>query len=306
MPLASSQIAKPAYIGRFAPSPTGPLHLGSLITALGSYMIAHSHAGKWLLRFEDVDSSRTVPSSASDILKTLEEHGLYWDAEVVFQSKQTEYYQHAFDQLKKLDCIYACQCSRKNIAHNATRNQYGRVYPGTCRTVGLNEQDAAIRVKVDNNTILFRDSLQGPLEQNLQRDIGDFVIKRRDNLFAYQLAVVVDDALAGITEVVRGADLLINTPRQIFLQKLLGYWTPTYAHLPVLTNREGQKLSKQTFAEAVSNTPAINNLLKAWSALGQATPDIRLDSVGEFFQWAHSKWQLTSVPRGPISIDRLI
>lgn len=269
-------------------------------------MIARSNGGQWLLRIDDVDTSRVISGAENNILKTLENHGLYWDGPVVFQSKQTIDYEKALDRLKVLDCIYACQCSRKDIAQRASRNQYGWVYPGTCRAAGLSERNSAIRVKVNSNVILFKDFLQDPIEQNLHLDIGDFVIKRRDHLFAYQLAVVVDDAEAGITEVVRGADLLENTPRQIFLQQLLGYPSPDYIHLPILTNQQGQKLSKQTFAEAIANTPVIDNLLKAWSALGQPSPDVELRSVAEFFQWAELNWQLTNVPRGPVSVSDLL
>ena len=269
-------------------------------------MIARSHGGKWLLRIDDIDTSRAVLGVENNILKTLENYGLYWDGKVIFQSKQIAHYQNALDKLKALGCAYACQCSRKEITQSASRNQYGWIYPGTCRAADLNSQGSAIRVKVDNNAILFKDFLQSPIEQNLQLDIGDFVIKRRDHLFAYQLAVVVDDAEAGITEVVRGADLLENTPRKIFLQRLLKYPTPDYIHLPVLNNQQGQKLSKQTFAEAISSTAVIDNLLKAWSALGQLSPDVELSSVAEFFQWAELNWQLTNVPRGPVSVSDLL
>jgi glutamyl-Q tRNA(Asp) synthetase len=273
------------YCGRFAPSPTGPLHFGSLIAAVGSYLDARLRGGVWLLRMEDIDTSRNVPGAADDILKTLAAFGFEWDGEVLFQTRRIEAYVDALEQLKQNGLAYACACSRKEIADSATHAAIdgGLAYPGTCRNGLPSGREArAWRLRVDAREIAFDDRLQGRLAQHLERDVGDFVLRRADGLFAYQLAVVVDDAWQGVTHVVRGADLLASTPRQIWLQRCLGYPEPHYAHLPVAANPAGEKLSKQTRAQALRVEQASAELVRALVFLGQpVTEDLAHASVGE-------------------------
>ncbi|HVW83607.1 MAG TPA: tRNA glutamyl-Q(34) synthetase GluQRS, partial [Bryobacteraceae bacterium] len=236
----SPEPARP-YRGRFAPSPTGPLHFGSLVAAVASYVDAKAHGGQWLVRMEDIDQPRCVPGASDDILRTLERYGLEWDEAVVFQSRRTALYETALEELKRRGYAYPCTCSRKAIESG--------VYRGTCRgRRGAPEGPCAWRVRVENSVVAFEDRLAGLQGQNLAREVGDFAVKRADGWFAYQLAVIVDDADQGITDVVRGADLLDSTPRQIWLQRLLEYETPHYMHVPVAKNAAGEKLSKQTRA----------------------------------------------------------
>jgi len=226
------------YRGRFAPSPTGPLHFGSLVAALGSYMDAKAHGGEWLVRMEDIDTPRVVPGAADDILRTLERFGLAWDGPVLYQSSRIDAYESALADLRKRDLVFACSCSRKDT---------GDRYPGTCRA-GAHGDRTSWRLLVGGEVVEFVDRRLGPQRQNVEEYCGDFVLKRADGLFAYQLAVVVDDAFQDITDVVRGEDLLDSTARQILLQRALGYPQPGYLHLPVVLNEAGQKLSKQTGA----------------------------------------------------------
>lgn len=248
------------YVGRFAPSPTGWLHQGSLVAALASYLDARAHGGRWLIRMEDLDPPREMPGAAQAILETLAASGLKADGEVVWQSGRDAAYQAAFDGLAVRGLVYPCACTRKEVADsrlNQREHAFGRelVYPGTCRAgLAPGRAPRAWRVRVSGEAITFDDVLRGPQRQDLAREVGDFVVKRADGPWAYQLAVVVDDGAAGITHVVRGADLLDSTPRQILLQRLLDLPTPVYAHVDVLTNAAGEKLSKQTGAVAI--TPA--------------------------------------------------
>jgi len=259
------------YRGRFAPSPTGPLHAGSLASALGSWLDARAHGGQWLVRIEDVDTPRTVQGSDQIILQQLIACGLYWDEEVVWQSKRTALYQAALDQLNKDQMTYRCICSRKHIEETlrASGAELGRhedlIYPGSCRNQNRQEEKAAIRVALPGSCVLqFKDRMKGVQSQDLTTQVGDFVLRRGDGLFTYQLAVVVDDHLQGITHIVRGEDLLSNTARQLYLQQILGYQIPSYLHLPLVTNAAGEKLSKQTQALEIdtSNTDAILNSLR--------------------------------------------
>ena len=259
------------YRGRFAPSPTGPLHAGSLASALGSWLDARAHGGQWLVRIEDVDTPRTVQGSDQIILQQLIACGLHWDEEVVWQSKRTALYQAALDQLNKDQMTYRCICSRKHIEENlrASGAELGRhedlIYPGSCRNQNRQEEKAAIRVALPGSCVLqFKDRMKGVQSQDLTTQVGDFVLRRADGLFTYQLAVVVDDHLQGITHIVRGEDLLSNTARQLYLQQILGYQIPSYLHLPLVTNAAGEKLSKQTQALEIdtSNTDAILNSLR--------------------------------------------
>ena len=246
------------YRGRFAPSPTGPLHLGSLATALGSWLDARAYGGAWLVRIEDVDTLRTVAGADQLILDQLQACGLEWDEEPVWQSQRTNLYQKALEQLINIDLIYGCQCSRKQIEESLLQrgiemaSNQELMYPGTCREQKLSIQNHALRIRLAHEChISFTDRCLGKQTQDLHTQVGDFVLRRADGLFTYQLAVVVDDHDQGITHVVRGEDLLTNTARQLHLQQCLGYQTPSYLHLPLVTNDAGEKLSKQTKATAV-------------------------------------------------------
>jgi glutamyl-Q tRNA(Asp) synthetase len=233
--------------GRFAPSPTGPLHLGSLVAALGSYLFAKRAGGKWLLRMEDLDAPRVVPGSAEEILGALQRYGLQWDGEVVFQSQRTALYERALNTLRENGLVYDCACSRAELQRAASA-PLGReaVYPGTCRDgIAPGRTARAVRFRAPDEVIAFDDVLRGRVEENVARETGDFVVRRADGIFAYQLAVVVDDEEQGVTQVVRGGDLLSSTARQIALQRALGYRTPEYAHLPLVLNENGEKLGKR-------------------------------------------------------------
>jgi glutamyl-Q tRNA(Asp) synthetase len=281
------------YIGRFAPSPTGPLHFGSLVAAIGSYLDAKHHQGKWLVRIEDLDTPRTVSGAAFGILGMLETYGLHWDGDVIYQSRRTTAYEEVFHRLKDSGDVYPCACSRKEIADPALQHGGELVYPGTCRNGVAQGKDAwAWRVLVNDTCIAFNDRLQGNIAQGLASEVGDFVVLRADGLFAYQLAVVVDDAAQGITDVVRGTDLLYSTPRQIYLQQLLGLASPTYMHLPVAVNAQGQKLSKQSLARPVDKNNAVATFFDALVFLRQHPPaELRLGSVGQIRDWAIANWQ---------------
>lgn len=302
------------YRGRFAPSPTGPLHFGSLIAAVGSYLEAKYHHGTWLVRMEDLDAPRCTVEAADDILRTLEAFGLHWDEDVIYQSQRTAAYKEALRQLQTIGAVYPCACTRKEIADSALHGIDGQIYPGTCRNgIQAGREGRAWRVRTDfssavrpelvegqegfdrlspNGTIEFEDSLQGFVTQHLEHDIGDFVVKRADGLFAYQLAVVVDDALQNITHVVRGADLLASTPRQICLQQLLGFATPAYMHLPIVVNERGEKLSKQTLAAPVGTRNPSAALWRALSFLRQEPPaELANGDLPALWQWALANWR---------------
>ena len=281
------------YRGRFAPSPTGPLHFGSLVAAVGSYLDAKHHQGKWLVRIEDLDTPRTVKGSAAEILGTLEACGLHWDEDVIYQSKRTHAYEEAFLRLKTAATVYPCACSRREIADSALQHGDELVYPGTCRSgIPHGKVARAWRVRVDDAVIGFDDRMQGDITQNLATEVGDFVVLRADGLFAYQLAVVVDDAAQGITDVVRGADLFYSTPRQIYLQRLLGLDTPAYMHLPVAVNAQGEKLSKQTLARPVGKDDPASLLYKSLEYLHQQPPvDFQSGNVEQILDWAVAHWQ---------------
>jgi glutamyl-Q tRNA(Asp) synthetase len=292
--------AEPRYRGRFAPSPTGPLHFGSLVAALGSYLDARAQGGEWLVRIEDLDPPREVPGAATDILRTLEALGLCWDGTVVRQSERGEAYAAALARLERDGATYPCACTRKEIGDAALAGSDGsRVYPGTCRP-GLPAGRAAraTRLRVSDAEVELDDALQGSVRQRLALEVGDFVLRRADGLIAYQLAVVVDDAAQGITEVVRGADLLDSTPRQILLQRLLGVPTPCYLHLPVATDAAGEKLSKQTLAAPIALARPGAALVAALRFLGQR-PDPRYADAppAELLAIAAAGWDRASIPR---------
>ncbi len=289
------------YIGRFAPSPTGPLHQGSLVAAVASFLDARAVGGRWLVRMEDLDRPRCEPGAAATILRQLEAYGLHWDGAVLHQSQRDDAYAAALAELKALGAVYPCACSRSQLAQ-APRNHEGDIiYPGTCRA-GLPPGAAARawRVRLPDVSTRFRDRIQGGLQQNLAHEVGDFIVRRADGLFAYQLAVVVDDAFQGITHVVRGADLLWNTPRQIYLQRLLGLPLPAYAHVPLVTNAAGQKLSKQTLAPALPASGRGAMLAQALAALGHPPP-VELEGAepAELLAWASEHWRIENVPTRP-------
>jgi len=345
------------YRGRFAPSPTGPLHFGSLVAAIGSYLDAKHHNGIWLVRLEDLDTPRCVPEAADDILRTLDTFGLHSDEPVLYQSQRSKAYEEALQQLKVSGAVYPCCCSRKEIADSALHGIEGLVYPGTCRQgIPAGREKRAWRVRTDylslpplrggarskgatrmgvlqqeesgvstlslalplqgggnveitgsvelykDGIIQFDDDMQGHFTQNLEYEIGDFVMKRADRLFAYQLAVVVDDAFQNITHIVRGADLLASTPRQIYLQRLLGLSTPAYMHLPVAVNAAGEKLSKQTLAAPVNASNAAATMFRELEFLQQQPPaELLYSDVRTVLNWAVQHWGISKL-RGVTSL----
>lgn len=287
------------YRGRFAPSPTGSLHFGSLVAAVGSFLEAKHRGGEWLVRIEDLDPPRVAAGAAGQILSTLEACGLHWDGTVVYQSRRGDAYHAALHALRHSGNLYPCGCSRREIADSAVAGIEGFVYPGTCRS-GLPEGRAAraLRLRSEGETIEFEDALQGRIRQRLADDVGDFVVYRADRVFSYQLAVVVDDDAQGITHVVRGADLLDSTPRQIHLQRRLGLPTPRYLHLPVAVTAAGEKLSKQTLAAPVNPDHPLPELLRVLRFLGQNPPaGIAEGGLGAFWEWALAHWRADAVPR---------
>ncbi|MDH3640564.1 MAG: tRNA glutamyl-Q(34) synthetase GluQRS [Gammaproteobacteria bacterium] len=277
--------------GRFAPSPTGPLHLGSLLAATASYLDAHANEQPWLLRIDDLDIHRNVPGAAEAIKAALDAHALHWDGAPILQSTRLAGYEQALETLARLDLVFYCRCSRRQLKDHP-------VYPGTCRARTTPVADAAVRILVEDAMIEFTDLIQGPQRESLAASHGDFIIRRRDGLIAYQLATAVDDGAADIDSVVRGADLLDNTPRQIYLMRRLGLTEPNYAHIPMLIHPDGSKLSKQTFAEPVSVNTAADNLLRTFAWLGlNPPPAARGWSCSQLLKWGVSNWRLAQVPR---------
>ncbi|MFS0825897.1 tRNA glutamyl-Q(34) synthetase GluQRS [Pseudomonas phoenicis] len=280
------------YTGRFAPTPSGFLHFGSLVAALASWLDARAVGGHWLLRMEDTDPPREMPGARDAILHTLERYGLEWDGEVVVQSQRHAAYAAVVDRLFSQGLAYACTCSRKQL------EGYGGLYPGFCRNAGHPREGAAIRLRVPELTYRFQDRVQGEFSQHLGRELGDFVIQRRDGLYAYQLAVVLDDAWQGVTDVVRGADLLDNTPRQLYLQELLGFSQPRYLHVPLIVQPDGHKLGKTYRSPALEADQATALLLRALRTLGQATDaDMAQASPAEVLAIARQRWQAAAIPR---------
>jgi glutamyl-Q tRNA(Asp) synthetase len=270
------------YVGRFAPSPTGPLHFGSLVAALASYQEARAAKGKWLLRMEDLDKARVQPGAADDILRALERLGFEWRAPVLVQSARLERYRAALHELTRRGLAYPCSCTRKELEDSALAIDGARVYPGTCRHGPAPGKAArALRLRTHGAPIGFADAVQGWIEQRVEQEAGDFVLLRADGIMAYQLAVVVDDMDQGVTDVVRGADLLDSTARQIHLQRLLGARAPRYAHVPVALNAAGEKLSKQTGARP----------------LDLSDPQAELARARRFLAQGEDRWDLARVPR---------
>ncbi len=315
------------YRGRFAPSPTGPLHFGSLVAAVGSYLEAKGRGGQWLVRMEDLDPPREQAGAAERILHALVACGMEWDGKPIFQSRRSEAYRAALARLEAQGLVYPCACTRREIAdsilafapvcaagsaHRAARFRAsgngvegeGRpdgalIYPGTCRNgLAPGKTPRATRIRVGGTVVELEDAVQGKVCQDLAAEVGDFVLLRADGLYAYQLAVVVDDAEQGITDVVRGADLLDSTPRQIYLQRLLDLPPPRYMHLPVAVNTAGEKLSKQTLAAAVDECNPVPALVQVMDFLGQAPPaQLRRAPLAEFWRWALAHWDAKHIPR---------
>ncbi len=288
------------YRGRYAPSPTGPLHFGSLVAAAASYLDARSRNGTWLLRIDDLDTPRVSKAATTDILHTLSAFGFISDDAVTYQSNRTEAYHAAIHLLRAIDKIYPCACSRREIADSSTIiGIEGAVYPGTCRH-GLPSGKSARALRLDTRgmRVQFDDALQGCVSQDVENQIGDFVLYRADHIYSYQLAVTVDDDAQGITDVVRGADLLASTPRQICLQQLLGLPTPRYLHVPVAINAAGEKLSKQTRATAIDVDTPRPALLAALDFLGHAPPpSLRDTPLSGIWRWAIEHWDRKLLPR---------
>jgi glutamyl-Q tRNA(Asp) synthetase len=279
------------YVGRFAPSPTGPLHFGSLVAALASWLDARAAGGRWLLRIEDLDRPRERPGAAAAILRQLGRFGLAWDGPVTWQSARLELYRDALARLETARATYWCACSRREIADSALAPDGARVYPGTCRGgIAPGAKPRAMRVRTGPEPIRFADRLQGRVAQSLEREVGDFVLYRADGLFAYQLAVVVDDAAQGVTDVVRGADLLDSTARQVHLQRLLGLPTPRYLHVPVAVDAAGEKLSKRSRAADA----AAGDLRAALAFLGHPPPAGVADD--DLLGWALRAWDPQAIP----------
>jgi glutamyl-Q tRNA(Asp) synthetase len=287
------------YRGRFAPSPTGPLHFGSLVAAVASFADARAQGGEWLVRMEDLDRERERPGAADSILRTLDAFGLQWDLEVIYQSRRTQAYGEALERLLGLGLAYPCACSRREVAAAGRPGPEGPIYPGTCRGgIQAGRRARSIRLIAEAPEIRFSDRIQGDQRQVPLEQVGDFVLRRADGVHAYQLAVVVDDAWQGIDRVVRGADLLHSTPRQILLQCLLGLPSPDYAHVPLALGPDGHKLSKSLDSAPVDPAHPIPALLRAWAFLGQTMPD-PVGSVAELWAQAIARWRIERVPKVP-------
>ncbi|MDH4580458.1 tRNA glutamyl-Q(34) synthetase GluQRS [Pseudomonas sp. BN415] len=285
-------MTSPTYIGRFAPTPSGFLHFGSLVAALASYLDARAVGGRWLLRMEDLDPPREVEGAQAAILHTLENYGFEWDGEMVRQSDRQEDYAKVIDRLYEMGLAYACTCSRKQL------EGHQGIYPGFCRNAQHPQLDAAIRIRVPELEYHFIDRVQGEYRQHLAREVGDFVIRRRDGLYAYQLAVVLDDAWQGITDIVRGADLLDSTPRQLYLQELLGFSQPRYLHVPLIIQPDGHKLGKSYRSPPLPADSAGPLLVRALRALGQEPPAELADNhPRDVLDWGIAHWDARRIPR---------
>ena len=282
------------YIGRFAPSPTGPVRFGTLVAAVGSYLQAKTSNGDWLLRIDDVDTTRKVEGSDVAIIRTLEAFGFQWSGEILYQTQMIDAYEAALDKLIEQSLVFPCLCSRKQLHESGA----GNIYPVTCRLRKLPEaEEHSLRLIAEDVTITFNDIVMGKQSQNIKSECGDFIIKRRDGLFAYQLAVVVDDALQGVTEVVRGTDLLDSTPRQIYLQQLLGYPTPRYCHLPLAVDAAGSKISKSEGKSKIEIAHREELLISSLDFLGQQVPGALSGSgIDDIWRWAMDNWDVTRVP----------
>ena len=285
--------------GRFAPTPSGPLHLGSLLTALASHLQARAAGGRWLLRIDDLDAERCRPEHAEAILRQLEAHALLWDEAPRYQSRHVQEYEAAYHGLERTGLLYPCGCTRAQLARDSLPGVDDLVYAGTCRSLAVPPARPAWRLRLTSGSLQLDDPWQGPLKRDAERDIGDFVLRRADGAIGYQLACVVDEAAQGITEVVRGADLIGSSFRQLWLQRLMGLASPAYRHLPVLAGADGRKLSKQNHAAAVEAGRASANLLQCLDLLGQDVPvELSQAPAAEILAWATARWNPATVPGG--------
>ena len=288
-------------IGRFAPTPSGDLHLGSLVAAVASFLDAKSRGGLWLLRIDDVDLPRARADSVLNILRALDAFGFEWDGDVVYQSRHLDIYQEFLERLRPF--LFECCCTRQSLKNQRKASDGGIFYPGICKNRKISGalENKTIRFEVPNKPLIFNDFLLGECMQNLANDCGDFVIKRRDNVFAYHLATVVDDDLSGVSHVVRGADLKDSTFRQILLQEVLGLKTPFYAHLPIVKNENGEKLSKQTHAKPLNRRKPSEELWMALKFLKQNPPfEIKKASTAEIWAWAKKAWNINALNANPL------
>lgn len=310
-----------SYKGRFAPSPSGPLHLGSLVAALGSYAQARSQPrqsepgqsqpkesqpkesqpkknqdAQWFVRIDDIDPPRVVKGASDAILRCLEAHGFAWDGPVQYQSHNSDSYQQALSQLRQQNLLYDCDCSRKQLIRQQTpSNEHGLIYPGHCQDKTCTDaSDVNWRIRTSGFNIDFEDLIYGRQSYDLNKVFGDIILRRRSQLFAYQLACAIDDQQQYISEVIRGLDLLAGSAQQIFIRQQLGLDSPSYGHLPLIQDNTGTKLSKASGAAALDNKHALNNLLLAWTFLNQSPPP-ELTSVADFWEWAIAEWQLSRV-----------
>ena len=285
-------------VGRFAPSPTGDLHMGSLMAALASCLEAKKQGGRWLVRIEDLDPPREMPGASARILKDLERFGFEWDGPVVYQSARHARYREVLERLIAEGHVYPCACTRREIQAAGLVGVDGYRYDGRCRNgLPAGAKPRAWRLRVPDEYIGFDDGIQGRQGQNLQQEVGDFVLLRADGCWAYQLAVVVDDADQGVNQVLRGADLLDSTPRQIYLQRLLGGREPQYLHIPVIANAAGEKLSKQTLAPALRSGNEADQLWQALKLLWQSPPaELAGAQLHEVWQWAQANWSVGYMP----------
>jgi glutamyl-Q tRNA(Asp) synthetase len=292
-----ADVAQTAYRGRFAPTPSGPLHFGSLVAAAGSYLEAKSHSGQWRLRIDDLDPPRVVPGASASILHCLEALGFEWDGPVLYQSKRLRAYHSALHRLRLAAVVYPCACSRKQIADSAIPGVEGPAYPGTCRNALPSSRAArALRLSVQGMHVAFDDLLHGRQQRDLESEAGDFVLYRADGVYAFHLASAVDDGEQGVTDIVRGADLLESSARQTHLLRLLGLAVPRYVHLPVAVDHSGEKLSKQSKAAPLDTTRPLAVLRAVLSFLNQALPhDLDGVSVAEFWRYAINCWDLQRV-----------
>lgn len=289
MPATGSR-PTPHYIGRFAPSPSGPLHLGSLLAALASYLDAAAHQGTWLLRIEDIDPPREIAGASQAIIQSLQQHGLHWQGDIIWQSKHSENFDQALNQLRLQGDLFECSCSRRQLAPFHGIHQLSCIAPPQ-------PGNAALRLKVADRHIHFVDRLQGSQSENLRRAGGDPILRRRDGLYAYHLAAVVDDMHSGITDIVRGIDLLDATPTQLYLQERLGAPAPRYLHIPVLAGQVGEKLSKQRGAPAIDDAQPSDNLRRCLAYLGQTPPPAELQQPTDILNWAAQRWQPDAIPQ---------
>jgi len=290
-----SESGKTRYRGRFAPSPTGPLHFGSLVAAIASYLQALENDGDWLLRIENIDPPREVSGATGAIIDSLQAHGFRWHGDILYQKEHADRFAEAVAKLLDRGLAYPCDCSREQIRAIARSGKAGAIYPGTCRlrtTPPAATKPAAIRVGTSGASVFFEDLLQGPIDCNVEDEIGDFIVRRKDGLTGYNLAVVIDDHDQRITEIVRGADLLDFTPAQIYLQRLLDLDTPAYLHVPVVMKQDGSKLSKQTGAQALDDSSAAKNLFDGLDFLAQNPPaNLRTAAIDDIWIWARDNWR---------------